>query len=221
MDTGLVKMIDAYKLPQKSEDLKIDTVIIKSAESSFSFDDKHPSAKVPVGAYDMVFAIFERKTECMYAKKGDKTSFAVAAGEQNTLPKYASKVTAQVDVDTDGWDVFIHKPKLTGEAGEIYYPESYKTVAVWGFLAQVWTDQMKLEHFDDIGGKRRYNVTPEGDLKDIVIRHLREKNEPYQASVEYESGIIGKVTGKTRLDFVFKKKDPKATADKPKTADAK
>ena len=35
MDLGLVKMIDAYKLPQKSEDLKIDTVIIKSAESSF------------------------------------------------------------------------------------------------------------------------------------------------------------------------------------------
>jgi hypothetical protein len=224
LDVGLVKMIDAYKLPQKSEDLRIDTVIIKSADSSFSFDDKHPSAKVPVGAYDMVFAIFERKNECMFAKKGDKTSFAVAVGDQNVLPKYASKIAAQVDVDSDGWDVFIHKPKFMGEAGEVYYPENYKTVAVWAFLAQIWIDQMKLEHFEDIGGgKRRYGVSPEGELKDVIVRHFRDKNEPYQASVEYESGIIGKVTGKQRIDFVFKKKDPKAATDKEKakTGDAK
>ena len=95
----------------------------------------------------MVFAIFERKTECMYAKKGDKTSFAVAAGDQNALPKYASRVSAQVEVDTDGWDIFIHKPKFLGEAGEIYFPENYKIVAISAFLSQVWVDQMKLEHY--------------------------------------------------------------------------
>ena len=221
MELGLVKMMDAFKLPQKSEDLKIDTVIIKSADSSFSFDDKHPSAKVPVGAYDMVFGIFERKAECVYAKKGDKTSFTVNAGDANTLPKYASKITAQVECDSDGWDVFIHKPKFVGEAGEQYSAENYKVVAVWAYLAQVYYDTaMKLELLQDIGnGRRRFTVLPDGDLKDVVIRHFREKNEEYQASVEYDSGIMGKVTGKTRLQFVFKKKDKTAEKDKAKSVD--
>jgi len=219
MDVGTVKMLDSYKLPQKSEDLKIDTIIIHNADSSFSFDDRHPTAKVPVGAYDMVFGIFERKVECVYAKKGEKTSFTVAAGDQNVLPKYGGKITAQVEADSDGWDVFIHKPKFVGEAGENYWPENFKQSVLSGALALVYYDKaIRIEMLQDIGA-RRFTITPDGNVKDIVIRHYREKNEEYQAAVEYESGIMGVVIGKKRLDFVFKKKEK--GDDKGKASDSK
>lgn len=75
---------------------------------------------------------------------------------------------------------------------------------------------MKIEYIQDIGGKRRFDVTPEGDLKDVVIRRLRDVSEEYQASVEYDSGILGKVTGRTRFEFVFRKKDKDKEKEKPK-----
>ena len=70
-------------------------------------------------------------------------------------------------------------------------------------------------------GEEPVVVMPGGEFKDVVIRHFREKNEEYQASVEYDSGIMGKVTGKTRLQFVFKKKDKTTDKDKAKSVDGK
>ncbi len=220
MDLGTVNVVDAFKWPQKAQESKIDVMIIRNADSSFSFNDRRPTMKVPPGAYDLVFGVFERGKEIIYLKKGDKTSFSVLPGDKNTLPKYGGKVTAQVECDSDGQDVYIHKPTLSGEGSERYFPENFKTVSVWAFLGQVYQDQMKIEYIQDIGGKRRYDVTPDGDLKDVVVRRARDVSEEYQASVEYDSGILGKVTGRTRFEFVFRKKDKDAKEkEKPKPVD--
>ena len=220
MELGTVNVVDAFHWPQKSQDSKLDVMVIRSADSSFSFNERRPSMKVPTGAYDLVYGLFERNKEMIFLKKGDKSSFTVNAGDKNVLPKYGGKMTAQVECDSDGQDIYIHKPSFLGEAGEHYFPENFKVVSVWAFLAQVYLDQMKIENFQDIGGKRRYDVTPEGELKDVVIRRLRDISEEYQASVEFDSGILGKVIGKQRFEFVFRKKD-KDTKAKPVEKTAK
>jgi hypothetical protein len=214
MELGTVNVVEAFHWPQKSQDSKLDVMIIRSADSSFSFNDRRPTMKIPTGAYDLVYGLFERNKEMIFLKKGDKTSFTVAAGDKNVVPKYGGKISAQVECDSDGQDIYIHKPTFMGEAGERYFPENFKVVSVWAFLAQVYLDTMKIENFQDIGGKRRYDVTPEGELKDVVIRRLRDVSEEYQASVEFDSGILGKVIGKQRFEFVFRKKD-KETKAKP------
>jgi hypothetical protein len=56
-------------------------------------------------------------------------------------------------------------------------------------------------------GSKRYDILPDGEFKPLVFRRYRNTSEEYEGYVEYQSGILGRVEGKERFSFVYKKKD--------------
>jgi hypothetical protein len=217
MELGNVNMFDALKLLQKAENLKVETLVIKSANSSFSFDERRRTGKVPTGAYDLAFGIIERNKEVVYVKKGDKSSFNVMTGD-NVLPKYGGKITATVDIDADGEEVTIKKPQFTGEGSEHYFPENYNVGSVLCSIGMVFINPML--RADQIvpfaGSPRKFEKLPNGELKPLVLRRYRDKSEEYRVDLNYDSGIMGPVTGRQKFQFEYHKKEK--DKDKDKTA---
>jgi hypothetical protein len=214
-DLGNVNVLDALKLLQKAENLKIETLIIRNADSFFAFDERHRSGKVPTGAYDLAFGVIERNREVVYMKKGEKTSFNVMSGDNN-LPKWGGKITAQVEIDSDGEDVTIKKVQYTGEGSEHYFPENYNVSSPLCAIAMVFINPMtRAEQIVPFDGTRKLEKLPNGELKPLVLRCYRNKSEEYRVDITYDSGIMGPVTGRQKFQFEYHKKDPK---DKDKSA---
>lgn len=207
IDMGYVDMFVKYKPSQKSETLKIHTLIISGPQGSFAFDEKRRILKVPAGSYDLVFGLFERAKEVVYLKKGDKTSFTVPLNLTAT-PAWGGLVTSKFELSTDGQEITVGAPQFTGEGSERYVPENFRTVRVQASMAQVYTDRMKIERVNP-AGTERFKVLPDGDLAPVVLDPLRMANDEYEVAVEYASGIMGKVTGKQKIQFVPKKKEKK------------
>jgi hypothetical protein len=216
IDTGIADMFAAYTVSQKSETMKIHGLIITGPNGSFSFDERRKAGKVPAGTYDITFGLFERAKETVYMKKGEKTSFSVVARE-TAKPKWGGEVTAKFDLSSDGEKVTVGIPTFMGEGSETYYPENYRAVGVLAIISQVFVDRMRIERLSGFGQKK-FEVQPDGSIKPVEFRYMRNANDQYEVAIEYNSGIMGKVVGKERMQFVFKKKDPK---DKDKDAKEK
>jgi hypothetical protein len=204
LDLGTVDMFEKYKPPQKSENLKIHMLIITGPEGSFSFDERHRSALVPAGAYDLAFGLFERAKETVFIKKGEKTSFTVLAGKPAT-PAWGGPVKAKFEVSSDEKGVAVSVPAFRGAATEQYFPENYRVIPVQASIAQVFTDRMKLERKVPFGTKR-FDVLPNGDLAPLVFKPFRTAADEYEIVVDYNSGILGGVIGREHFQYTPQKK---------------
>lgn len=206
MDTGTVDMFLAYKPSQKAESLTIHSVVISGPTGSYAFDEKHRTLKVPVGAYDMVFGLFERSKEWAYMKKGERTTFTVAPNKVSA-PPWGGTVTAKFDIQSDGTQITVDKPVFIGDASEHYVIENYRQVAVIANLVAVFTDTTKLEHRTPVGSQK-FKATPEGDLSPLIFK-AAHTNSDYEVSVDLTSGILGSVLSRQKFHFVYKKKEKK------------
>lgn len=200
LEFGWVDLLEKFKPPQKSETLRIHTLIIDGPLGSFSCSPQRRNVKVPVGAYDLVFGLFERAKETVYMKKGEKTTFTVSAQKVST-PQYGGEVKAQYEVSFDGKDVIIDAPTFYGELGERYFPESYKVIPLSGSIAQVYEDKRKLE-YRNVFGTRRFDLLPNGQPEPLKFRPFRNHADEYEATVTYNSGILGSVLGRHSYQYV-------------------
>ena len=100
-------------------------------------------------------------------------------------------------------------PHFIGQMSEEYIPDSVKQTNCLGHLSQVYHDRQR---FDVEGyvpfSAKKYELLQDGTFKPLVFRHYRTVNDEYEGLVEYTSGIIGRVEGRERLAFVYKKKKP-------------
>ena len=73
-------------------------------------------------------------------------------------------------------------------------------------IAAVYKDRA---HFDIEGyvnfGAKKFELLPDGNFKPIVFKRYRNISEEYEGYVEYTSGIMGRIDGKQRLAFYYKK----------------
>ncbi len=207
--TGVIDPFEKYEPPQRSENLKIHTLVFFGPEGSFACDETHRSVKAPAGIYDMVFGLFERGGETVYLKKGEKTSFTVTATIKTQL-KWGGKIKATFALTSDGEEVTLGAPHFVGQMTEEYLPESVKQTTCSGRVSEVFKDRT---HFDVEGyvvfGSKHYELLPDGEFKPLIFKRFRNVNDEYEGYVEYTSGIIGRVEGKERLSFVYKKKEAK------------
>ncbi|HLX60297.1 MAG TPA: hypothetical protein VKX17_03340 [Planctomycetota bacterium] len=205
---GAINPFDKYVSPQNSEDLKIHTLIFSGPEGAFSFDATHRTAKVPVGAYDLSFGLFERHKEIMYVHKGEKSSFNVTANVVSQ-PAWGAKVKIKFTITSDGEEVTLSAPHFIGQMSEEYFPELGKALQGSARLTMVYHDRT---HFDieqlQQFGQHKLDLLPDGDFKPTVFKRYRNYNDDYEGIMEYTSGIIGRVEGKERFSFTYKKKDP-------------
>jgi len=225
--TSTVDLFEKFKPPQKSESLRIHTLIISGPEGSFAVDDKRRTIKVPVGSYDLVFGLFERAKEVVYLKKGEKTSFNVIADNTATLawggdvnaafeiqsdvqpePKPGAKVEDKKDdKKPEEKNIWVGVPTFHGEGTEQYVPENFRIVPVTASLARIFTDRMKLERKEP-AGSRRYDVLPNGQLKPQTFKPFGNVSGEYEIAINYNSGIMGTVTTRQRYTYTYKKKAP-------------
>ena len=205
---GAIDPFSKYEQPQKAENLKIHTLIFCGPQGSFAFDETHRLLKVPADAYDLTFGLFERANETMYVKKGEKTSFNVT-GNVVTQIKWGGKVKVKFTLNSDGEEVTVSAPHFIGQLTEEYFPElGVRTLNCTARMSIVFKDKTR---FDIDGyvqfGQKRFDFMPDGEFKPLIFRRYRTISEEYEGSVEYTSGIIGRVEGRERLSFVYKKKE--------------
>jgi hypothetical protein len=205
MDLGVVDLFARHEISQKSESLRIHCVVITGENGSFAFDEKHRKLKIPAGAYDFSFGLFERAKELVCLRKGEKTSFNVG-GSEIASPKWGGDVTARYDVGSDGQEITVEPPKFIGQGSEEYYPENFRVVPISVTLSQVFIDRMRVEHVQPFSQKK-FSVLPDGSIKPLVCKPMRHANDEYEIGIEYNSGIMGKVVGKQRLQFVYTRKE--------------
>ena len=207
-ETGTVDAFEKYKPSQKAENLKLHMLIVTGADYSIGFDERHKTAPVPAGTYDLAFGLLERAKEVVYFKKGEKTSFSVAAG-QSAAPVWGGTVKMKFDVSIEEKGVLVTPPVFMGAGSEQYAPENYRVVPVLASIAQCFTDRQRIEHRIPFGQKR-YDVLSSGELAPRLFQPYRLANDEYEIAVDYNSGIMGSVTGRVRLQYVppAKKKTP-------------
>jgi len=211
VEYGWVDLLDKFKPPQKSEMLRIHTLVIDGPMGSFSCSPQRRNVKVPVGAYDLVFGLFERAKETVYMKKGEKTTFTVSP-QKVSSPQFGGEVKALFEVSFDGKDVIIDAPTFYGELGERYFPETYKVIPLNGSVAQVYEDEKKLEHRNPFGS-RRFDLLPNGTPEPLKFRPYRNHADEYEATITYNSGILGSVLGRQNYQYVPAKKPAKKTSN--------
>ncbi|MCY3020912.1 MAG: hypothetical protein NTW87_17990 [Planctomycetota bacterium] len=211
IETGTVDLFEKYTPSQKSENLKIHTLIISGTQGSFAFDDNHKAQKVPAGPYDLVFGLLERAKEWVYLKKGDKTSFTVIAN-QTVTPHWGGAVKAKFDVASDEKGIVVSPPAFFGEGSEQYFPENYRQAPVTVSVALVYKDLRRIERRVPVGS-HKFDVLPDGTLGPVTLKPYRWTGDEYQVTVDYNSGIMGGVT--TRQDFQFVPMRKKAGEKKP------
>lgn len=209
MAMGAIDAFAKYEAQQKSEQLKLHTVIFTGSEGSFACDEKNRVVKVPAGPYDMVFGLFERNNEIMFMKKGEKTSFAVLS-KVVAQPKWGGKVVAHFPLTSDGEEVTLGAPRFYGIATEEYIPEYHHANNCSARIAMVFHDKthFDIESFVNFGS-RKFDTLSNGEWKPIIFKRYRNVADEYEGYVEYTSGIIGRIDGRERLAFVYKKKDTK------------
>lgn len=205
---GAINPFDKYDPPQKSEDLKIHTLIFSGPEGAFSFDDKHRTAKVPAGAYDISFGLFQRHNEIMYVHKGEKSSFNVTANLV-AQPQWGNKIKVKFTITSDGEEVTMSAPHFIGQMSEEYFPELGKALQGLARLTLVYHDRthFDMEQFQQFA-QHKLELLPDGEFKPTVLKRYRNISEEYEGIMDYTSGIIGHVDGKERFSFTYKKKDP-------------
>src|SRR5262249_15595371 len=149
------------------------------------FDDTHRIAKVPSGAYDLIFGLFERHTETMYVRKGEKTSFSVATN-QVAQPKWGRTVNAKFTLTSDGEEITISPPKFIGQMSEEYVPELGKALNCTGRYSMVYKDKTRfnIDGYVQVAS-RRFDTQPDGEFKPLVLKRYRNTNDEYEGSVEY------------------------------------
>ncbi|MFH0939081.1 MAG: hypothetical protein V1899_07355 [Planctomycetota bacterium] len=204
IEHGFVDLYKDYTPSQKGENLKLHTIIIRGTNGSFAGDENHKMLKVPVGAYDLSFGLLERAKEVVYVKKGEKTSFNVIA-KTVAAPKWGGKITAKFDVTTDGYESIVNPPCFVGQNTEIYFPENFHVTPVTATIAQVLVDTTLRFERIRIFNQSAYKMQPDGDLKAIVFKPCRLANDTYEITVACNSGIMGKVFGVDRLQFIYRK----------------
>ncbi|MEI6235069.1 MAG: hypothetical protein WCT04_18585 [Planctomycetota bacterium] len=204
--TGIIEPFEKYEPSQRSENLKLHTLIFYGPEGSFACDDTHRVIKAPAGLYDLVFGLFERNGELVYIKKGEKTSFTVTANIKTQL-KWGGKIKAKFSLISDGEDVTLGVPHYFGQMSEEYFPDSTKQTVCSARISQVYRDRTNfdIEGFVPFGAKK-FETLPDGSFKPIIFKRYRTVNDEYEGYVEYTSGIMGRVEGKERLAFVYRKK---------------
>ena len=230
---GAIDMFHKYKPSQKAESLKIHMLIVSGPEGSFAFDERRKDQKVPAGAYDIVFGLFERAKETVYMKKGEKTSFTVTA-EKVSTPAWGGEVKSTFEVKQDvppepkagakpepkpdpnpnakppevkvDPNLWVGTPSFVGEGTERYFVENFRVVPVQASIARVYTERQKVDRKEPVGS-RRYEVLPNGDVKPLTFK-VQPTSAEYEVAVTYNSGIMGSVEGRVRYDYTFKKKTP-------------
>lgn len=228
---GSIDLWEKYKPSQKAETLKIHTLIVSGPEGSFAFDEKHKSQKVPAGAYDLVFGLFERAKETVYFKKGEKTSFTVTA-EKVATPAWGGEVKASFELKQDAPpepkagakaepkpdpkpdakvpepkidpNIWVGTPSFMGEGSERYFPENFRVVPVQASVARVYTERQKVDRKEAVGS-RRYEVLPNGEIKPLTFK-VQPASAEYEVLVTYNSGIMGSVEGRQRFQYIYRKK---------------
>lgn len=231
---GMIDLFRKYKPPQKAETLKIHTIIVSGPEGSFAFDERHKEQRVPAGAYDIVFGLFERAKETVYMKKGEKTSFTVTA-EKVSTPAWGGEVKATFELKQDvppepkagakpepkpdpnpnakppepkiDPNIWVGTPSFVGEGSERYFAENFRVVPVQASVARVYTERQKVDRKEPVGS-RRYEVLPNGDVKPLTFK-VQPASAEYEVAVTYNSGIMGSVEGRQRFQYVMRKKPEK------------
>lgn len=204
-DARLAKlnMFLLHKPPQKSESLKIHTLIVSGREGSFSFDRKRPERMVPIGAYDMTFGLFERGKEQVILKSGDRTSFRVEP-DKVTSPQWGGPVTGSFKIESDGLEITVYPPVYKGLGSEVYRPVDWN-IPLRGYKLLVWRDERlnNLERLEAQGNKR-FKVPPGGAPEPLKFEHYR--NDELMFRISYASGILGSVTLEDRISFIAKRR---------------
>ena len=54
----------------------------------------------------------------------------------------------------------------------------------------------------------KFETLPNGEFKPLAFKRYRNVSDEYEAAVEYTSGILGRVDGKERQAFAYKRKNP-------------
>jgi len=206
LETGTVDLFAKYKPPQKAENLKLPMLIIAGPQGSFAFDEQRRTAVVPSGTYDLVFGLFERAREVVYLRKGEKTSFSVSGG-QTAAPQWGGVVKAQFSVSVEEKGIVVSPPSFIGAGTEEYVPENFRVIPVRVAFAQVFTDRTKLERKIPSGAKE-FDVLPNGELSPLTFKPNRAAQDEYETTVDYNSGILGSVTGRERIQYLPPKKKP-------------
>ena len=203
VQTGTVNLFMAYKRAQKAENLKIHTLVISSRDGAFSFNEAHPSLEVPAVAYDLVFGLFERAAETVVLKKGERTSFQVEVAK-TASPAWGAPIELTFTAESNGKQVTVTKPVFRGAGSEVYEPQDFEKLVLRAFLARIWLDKRfnNHENFEQINSKK-FEVLPNGELKPVLFDLFRK--DDLQISLKYQSGILGSVEGKDRLNFIPKR----------------
>jgi hypothetical protein len=201
--TGKVNLFKEFTYPQKAENLRIHMVIAQGTDAAFGFSAQQPVRDLPVGAYDLVFALFERSTERVYMLKGDKTSFAVEANKEVSV-KWGGPVEAQFTVTSAGHEITLSPPTFTGQAGELYVPSDLRKIPFHGYLSAFLKDRRgNPTDRTDSRATDKYSYDANGDLKPLVFDY--RKSDELQVAIEYRSGILGSVRAEKKLSFTVRR----------------
>ena len=205
---GSIEPFEKYVSTQRSENLKLHTLIFSGSEGSFACDETHRSVPAPAGTYDMVFALFERTNETVFLKKGAKTSFNVIP-KAAAQPKWGGPVKAHFSLTSDGEEVTVGAPHFLGIGSEEYIPEYGHALPCTARVSMVFRDRAHLDIESYVSfASHKFETLPNGDFKPLAFKRYRNVSDEYEAAVEYTSGILGRVDGKERLAFTYKKKNP-------------
>ncbi len=195
--TGKVTLFKDYIYPQKADNLRIHMVIAQGTDASFGFSPTQHVRDLPAGAYDLVFALFERATERVYMLKGDKTSFSVEANKEVSV-KWGGPIKADFTVAAAGKEITLSPPVFTGAAGERYIPSDYRKIPFYGYVSVYQKDRRgNPSNRTEQKATDKFLYDARGELKPLVFEWGR--SEELQLAIEYRSGILGPVRGERRL----------------------
>jgi len=202
VETGKVDMFNSFKQPMKADNLRIQTVIIQSKDASFSFDQQNPQADVPVGAYDIVFALIERNQESVIMRKGERTSFAVEANKAAT-PTWGSPIKMTYSCDSDGRRIIVNKPAFHGASGEEYIFGDLRKITLVTYVMIIDKDPRSgVETLRQPPIEAKFEILKSGEVKPAFFERLRTAE--YAVTIDVKSGILGPITERQHVSFVYK-----------------
>ena len=86
--------------------------------------------------------------------------------------------------------------------------EQYDVLPMTGGVAQVFEDRLKIEHKRPFGS-RRFDLLPNGQPEPLRFKPYRNYADEYEATISYNSGILGAVLSKQRMQYIPPSKPPK------------
>ena len=197
---GSVDLFKAFEYPQKAQNLRIHTVIVQGKDCAFSFNPQQRVRPLPVGAYDMVFALLERSTERIYVLPGEQTSFQVAANQETTV-KWGGPIKMRFTIGSDGRNITVQPPSFVGSAGEKYMPTDWQKIPCRATLSAIRRNPGRhMPEFRDVRSTLKFDFDKSGQLKPLDFEY--RQNDVIIIGVTYKSGIMGTVHEEKRLNFV-------------------